>query len=100
MDFLNKYNITNEEIEDINKFNSKNVIKNIEMNKNNVINIIEYLQSLGVNNEAVRDLFKYQIGIFFKTKEEIETVFDEYEIDSIVKSLNYDVNTIDLIEFN
>ena len=45
-------------------------------------------------------MFIYQIGIFFRTKQEIKDVFDEYEIDSIIKSLNYDVNTIDLIEFD
>jgi len=38
--------------------------------------------------------------MFFRTKEEIADVFDEYEIDSIIKSLNYDVNTVDLIEFS
>mgnify|MGYP006916221861 CR=1 FL=1 len=26
--------------------------------------------------------------------------FDEYEMDSILKSMNYDVNTVDLIEFS
>ena len=41
----------------------------------------------------------YQVGLFFKSKEEIKTSFDEYEIDSIVKSLNYDVNNIELIDF-
>ena len=47
----------------------------------------------------MRELFTYQIGIFHRTKGELEQVFEEYEIDSIVKSLNYDVNTIDMIEF-
>ena len=36
----------------------------------------------------------YQVGLFFKTKNEIKESFDEYEIDSIVKSLNYDVNNV------
>ena len=41
----------------------------------------------------------YQVGLFFKTFDEIKTSFDEYETDSIVKSLNYDVNNIELIDF-
>ena len=41
----------------------------------------------------------YQVGIFFKTRAEIKSSFDEYEIDSIVKSLNYDVNNVELIDF-
>ena len=34
-----------------------------------------------------------------KTKKEIQVSFDEYELDSIVKSLNYDVNNVELIDF-
>lgn len=100
MEFLAKYNITNAEIEQIEKMNSENTLKNIKMNSENVTSIIDYLIELGITTETLRDLFVYQIGIFFKTKSEIVRVFDEYEIDSIVKSLNYDVNTLDLIEFN
>ena len=100
MDFLSKYNLTKEEIELIKNSNSESILKNIEMNLENVILVIDYLVELGITTETLRDLFVYQIGIFFKTKPEIEQVFDEYEIESIVKSLNYDVNTLDLIEFN
>lgn len=99
MDFLMKYNITGEEIDQIVKFNTKGVIKNIVLNKKNVAEVVEYLIELGVKVESLRDLFIYQIGIFFKSKKELAQVFEEYEIDSIVKSLNYDVNTVDLIEF-
>lgn len=100
MEFLLKYNLTSEEIEKIEKVNSENTLTNIKMNLRNVKEIIEYLMELGVTIETIKDLFIYQIGMFYKTKPEIEQVFDEYEIDSIVKSLNYDVNTLDLIEFN
>lgn len=100
MEFLLKYNLTSEEIEKIEKVNSENILTNIKMNLRNVKEIIEYLMELGVTTETIKDLFIYQIGMFCKTKPEIEQVFDEYEIDSIVKSLNYDVNTLDLIEFN
>lgn len=100
MEFLLKYNLTSEEIEKIEKVNSENTLMNIKMNLRNVKEIIEYLMELGVTIETIKDLFIYQIGMFYKTKPEIEQVFDEYEIDSIVKSLNYDVNTLDLIEFN
>lgn len=99
MEFLTKYNITNEEIELINNYNNKDVLKNIILNKKKVIEVIDYLLELGVNTESIRDLFIYQIGIFYRSKKELENSFEEYEIDSIVKSINYDVNTLDLIEF-
>jgi len=100
MKFLSEYGITNEEIEEIIKNNSENIIKNIELNKANVIKVIDYLKEVGVTTMVIKDLFLYQIGMFFRTKEEIKAVFDEYEIESIIKSLNYDVNTVDLIEFS
>lgn len=99
MDFLMKYNITGDEVDEILEVNHKEVIKNIILNKKNVSEVIEYLVDLGVKVESLRDLFIYQIGLFFRSKKEIADAFEEYEIDSIVKSLNYDVNTIDLIEF-
>lgn len=100
MEFLLEYNLTSEEIEQIEAVNSENTLRNIKMNLRNVRERIDYLINLGITTETLKDLFIYQIGMFYKTKPEIEQVFDEYEIDSIVKSLNYDVNTLDLIEFN
>ncbi len=100
MDFLLEYELTNEDIDLIKKENTETVLKNVEMNKKNVKKVIDYLLELGVTKESIKELFVHQIGIFHRTKKELEQVFDEYEIDSIVKSLNYDVNTVDLIEFS
>ena len=100
MDFLLKYDLTNEDIEEITNRNGEAIIKNITLNKDNVVKVIDYLLEVGVDKSVIKDLFTQQIGMFFRTKEEIADVFDEYEIDSIIKSLNYDVNTVDLIEFS
>ena len=100
MDFLLKYGLTNDDILEMTNRNGESIIKNIELNKNNVVAVIDYLLEVGVDKNVIRDLFIEQIGMFFRTKEEIADVFDEYEIDSIIKSLNYDVNTVDLIEFS
>lgn len=100
MEFLKEFNFSDEIIEKIKKNNTEGVIKNIVLNKNNVMLVIKYLISYGISINSIEELFIYQIGIFFRTKEEIEKVFDEYENDSIIKSFNYNVNTIDFIEFN
>ncbi len=99
MDFLLDYGLLETDLELIRKNNTEQVLKNIEMNKQNVKKVIEYLLELGITKETLKELFIHQIGMFHRTKKEIEQVFDEYEIDSIVKSLNYDVNTVDMIEF-
>jgi hypothetical protein len=100
MEFLSKYDITPEDIQKITERNGEAIVKNVVLNKNNVIEVIDYLLSVGVNKDVIKDLFIEQIGMFFRTKDEIADVFDDYEIESIIKSLNYDVNTIDLIEFS
>ena len=99
MDFLLNYGFDRDGIDAIMNNNDSAIIYNVELNKANVIEVVEYLKEIGVNDYAIRDLFVHQIGMFFRTKEEIKNVFDEYEMDSIIKSLNYDVNTVDLIEF-
>ncbi len=100
MKFLLEYGLTNEDIEEIVNNNQESIIKNIELNKDNVIKVIDYLKEIGVGVNVLKELFIYQIGMFYRTKDEIKSVFDEYEIDSILKSMNYDVNTVDLIEFS
>ncbi len=100
MDFLLKYDMSSEDIEEITNRNDEAIIKNVSLNRDNVIEVIDYLLEVGVDKSVIKDLFVEQIGMFFRTKDEIADVFDEYEIDSIIKSLNYDVNTVDLIEFS
>ena len=100
MEFLLEYGLTNEDIEEIKNRNDSAIIDNIILNQKNVRQVIDYLLEVGINKEVIRDLFVEQIGMFLRTKEEIQDTFDEYEMESIIKSLNYDVNTVDLIEFN
>ena len=100
MEFLLQYGLTNEDLEEIKARNDEAIIKNVSLNQKNVKEVIDYLLEVGVNESVIKELFLEQIGMFFRTKEEIADVFDEYEIDSIIKSLNYDVNTVDLIEFS
>lgn len=100
MEFLLELGLTSDDIEDIKLHNDDAVIKNVILNQNNVRKIVNYFNEIGLARETIKDLFVLQIGMFHRTKEEIESVFDEYELESIIKSLNYDVNTVDLIEFS
>ena len=100
MEFLLQYDMTEEDIEEITNRNDESIIKNIILNRKKVCEVIDYLIEVGIEKPVIKELFLEQIGMFFRTKEEIRDVFDEYEMDSIIKSLNYDVNTVDLIEFS
>ena len=99
MNFLLNYGLDDRDIDEIIKNNDPSIIYNVTLNRKNVLEVLDYLKEIGVNDNTFKDLFLHQIGMFFRTKNEIKSVFDEYEMDSIIKSLNYDVNTVDLIEF-
>ena len=99
MNFLLNYGFNDNDLDEIINSNDPSILYNVEMNKKNVLEVLDYLREIGVNDNALKDMFIYQIGMFFRTKEEIKNVFDEYEMDSIIKSLNSFVNTVDLIEF-
>ena len=99
MDYLKEFGFNDLEIKEILDNNSNNIIDNLVLNHENVSDIIDYLIGIGLERDTIKEIFMYQIGLLFKTKNEIKTSFDEYEIDSIVKSLNYDVNNVELIDF-
>ena len=99
MEFLLDLGFTEYDIEIIKKYNFPYIIENLELNKENVIDILRYLFEIGIEPTTIKEIFMYQISLLFKTKEEIKSSFDEYELDSIVKSLNYDANNVELIDF-
>ena len=99
MEYLMEYGFDAEDISDIENMNYPYVIDNLKLNKQELKSIISYLLEIGLERSTIKEIFMYQITLFFKTKEEIQTSFDEYEIDSIVKSLNYDANNVELIDF-
>lgn len=99
MEFLKEFGYLDDDIKEIIDSNYSNIIYNLNLNKNNVMLIINYLLEIGIQKDAIKEIFMYQVGLFFKTINEIKTSFDEYELDSIIKSLNYDVNNIELIDF-
>ncbi len=99
MEYLKDFGFSESDITDIKNSNDSNIIENLELNKNNIIEIVRYLFEIELERATIKDIFMEQVNLFFKTKNEIKMSFDEYEIDSIVKSLNFDANNIELIDF-
>ena len=99
MEYLKDFGFSESDITDIKNSNDSNIIENLELNKNNIIEIVRYLFEIELERATIKDIFMEQVNLFFKTKNEIKMSFDAYEIDSIVKSLNFDANNIELIDF-
>ena len=60
---------------------------------------MDFLYKYGLTEEDVREITERNGEAIVKNVI-LNKDNDEYEIDSIIKSLNYDVNTVDLIEFS
>ena len=99
MEYLRDLGFSDYDIEDIKNNNYSYILENLELNKDNIIEIVRYLFEIGLDKSTIKDIFVYQVSLFFKTKNEIKTSFDEYEIDSVSKSLNFDANNVELIDF-
>jgi hypothetical protein len=99
MDYMKEFGFSDLDIGEIVESNYQYVIDNLKLNEANIKSIVSYLLEIGIEKNTIKEIFKYQVNLFFKTVNEIKTSFDEYEIDSIVKSLNYDANNVELIDF-
>ena len=99
MEYLKDLFFTDEDIKCILEANYPYVIENLNTNSKNIAEIVRYVWDIGIEKDAIKNIFVSQVSLFFKTKEEIQTSFDEYEIDTVVKSLNYDANNVELIDF-
>ena len=73
MDFLKQLGYTDQDIIDIKNYNYDYIVENIIINKENVESIIEYLLSIGIERSTIKEIFMYQVGLFFKTFDEIKT---------------------------
>ena len=63
IDFLNKYGLSKEDILEIKWHFDENFIYNLGVMKNNVIEVLDYLQSIGVTN--FKNLILYRCDLCF-----------------------------------
>ena len=96
LEYLKEFNISSEEIETIIKKNDVNVIKNLELMKNNVKSVINYLIDLGVEN--IYNILNVRIDLFLLPLSLVEQNFTKLDKDMLVNILNNSID--DLINYN
>lgn len=92
--FLNKY-FDDASINEINTMLGKTILYNLSCNQENVINIIEYLKSIGIVN--IKELIIYKTDIFLNTKDKIEKLFNRFNLNELVNIINNNYDEIDKI---
>ena len=66
-----------------------------EVNIEETINIINYLKNINIKN--IDDLLLNSPDFFFKTKEDVEEMFNKKDINEIVRLINEDYSNIKLL---
>lgn len=96
LEYLKEFNFNEEEIENILKTNDLNVIKNLELMKKNVKEVINYLCDLGVEN--IYNIFEGRIDLFLLPISLIKQNFTKLDKEMLVNILNNSLS--DLINYN
>ncbi len=95
MDYFKNYGLTDEDIEEIEEFLSDDDINNYYISELKVIEILDYLKSIGIKN--IKDILKYKSNIFY---ESVNNIKKNIKKDPIVISLiNEDIQNFDRIGY-
>lgn len=95
MDYFKKYGLNDEEIDDIKNYIDNDDVNNYYVNELDVIEILDYLISIGIDN--IKDILKYKANIFYEKLDNIKKSFDNRK--NIVKLINEDITNFELIGY-
>lgn len=94
MNYLKKYSLSNEDIKDIENNLDDMDINLLYVNEDKVIDIIDYLVSIGFTN--IKDLLLYKTNLFYIKLDVIKARIDK-DKDNIINEINKDVNYLDKV---
>lgn len=92
MDFLLDYNISQETINMIKENHDDSMIFSILCFKDNVLNVISYLQSIHVS--VIDSLLVNRLELFLIPVSLIQEHFENYNVSVLVQLLNEDINVL------
>lgn len=99
MDFLKKYNISDEDINIIVNNNYDNIINTIIFNKDSVCEVIDYLLSIGIEEPTLAQMLSDRLDLFMKSVDEVRDAFDMFNIENMVTIVNDDIANLKFLNF-
>ena len=99
MDFLKKYNISDEDINIIVNNNYDNIINTIIFNKDSVCEVIDYLLSIGIEEPTLAQMLSDRLDLFMKSVDEVRDAFDMFNIGNMVTIVNDDIANLKFLSF-
>ena len=95
MDYLIKYNLTNEDIKDITNSIDEEDRLEIEMNEEKISSILNYFLSIGLTN--IKDIIITKPNLFYDDVNSIKMRIEKYSDTNIIELLKEDPLNFDLI---
>ncbi len=99
MDFLKKYNLSDDDINIITNNNYDNVINTIIFNKDSVCEVIDYLLSIGIEEPTLAQMLSDRLDLFMKSVDEVRDAFDMFNIENMVTIVNDDIANLKFLSF-
>ena len=95
MDYLTKYNLTNEDIKDIINSIDEDDKLELELNEERVSSIIDYFLSIGLTN--IKDIIINKPNLFYDDVNSIKERIEKHSNTNIIELLKEDAINFDLI---
>lgn len=95
MDYFKKYGLNDEDIKEIEEYIEEDDINNYYVNELEIIEILDYLNEIGLEN--LKDILKYKTNIFYEKINNIKKSFEDRK--DIVKLINEDITNFELIGY-
>ena len=96
MKYLIDYNLTEKDIEDINKTLSEEEWIMLTTSTSRIEEILDYLQSLGITD--FKELFINKTNVLYQNVDKIEKKINECNIPNIIEKLQENIHNFDLLD--
>lgn len=97
MDFLKKYDISDDDINIIKNNNYESILSVVIYNKNNVCEVIDYLLSIGIEVPALSQMLSDRLDLFLKPVDIIRDGFEKFNVNNLVTIINDDICNLKFI---
>ena len=97
MDFLKKYDISDDDINIIKNNNYESILSVVSYNKNNVCEVIDYLLSIGIEVPALSQMLSDRLDLFLKPVDIIRDGFEKFNVSNLVTIINDDICNLKFI---
>ncbi len=97
MDFLKKYDISDDDINIIKNNNYESILSVVIYNKNNVCEVIDYLLSIGIEVPALSQMLSDRLDLFLKPVDIIRDGFEKFNVSNLVTIINDDICNLKFI---